>query len=50
MVEQKDLEETKSLEPIIISEPKKEVEEQEEIDNGDLFNLIDSMYEKRDEE
>jgi len=27
-----------------------EIKEEEQLDNGDLFNLIDSMYEKREEE
>ena len=47
MTDKEPLEETKSLEPIVVKDEPKE--EKEDIDNGDLFNLIDSMYEKRDE-
>lgn len=45
-LKKEDLEETKSLEPIVVNEK----EEPEEMENGDLFSLIDSMYEKREEE
>lgn len=43
MLEDESLEETNPLEQITLGEA-------ESIDNGDLFNLIDSMYEKRDDE
>lgn len=37
-------------EPNMVEESLNQVEEEKELDESDLFNLIDSMYEKRDEE